>query len=89
MTCALCHSTVDDSVAPGAPHVPVLLNSVLRWLSPRDGGVYVDATFGAGDYTSAILQAAGTRVIAIDRDRTAIAAGAGLVGGSGGRLTLV
>jgi 16S rRNA (cytosine1402-N4)-methyltransferase len=79
----------DDSVAPGAPHIPVLLNSVLRWLAPRDGGVYVDATFGAGGYASAILQAADARVIAIDRDRTAIAAGAGLVGRSGGRLTLV
>ena len=79
----------DDSVAPGAPHIPVLLDSVLRWLSPRDGGLYIDATFGAGGYTSAILQAADTRVIAIDRDRSAIAAGAGLVGRSGGRLTLV
>ena len=79
----------DDSVAPGAPHIPVLLSSVVRWLAPRDGGVYVDATFGAGGYTSAILQAADTRVIAVDRDQTAIAAGAALVGRSGGRLTLV
>jgi 16S rRNA (cytosine1402-N4)-methyltransferase len=79
----------DDSVVPGTPHIPVLLNSVVRWLSPHDGGVYIDATFGAGGYTSAILHAADTSVIAIDRDRTAIAAGAGLVSRSGGRLALV
>jgi 16S rRNA (cytosine1402-N4)-methyltransferase len=79
----------DDSDAAGAPHIPVLLNSVLRWLSPRDGGIHLDATFGAGGYTRAILQAGDTRVIAIDRDPTAIAAGVGLVAQSAGRLALV
>jgi 16S rRNA (cytosine1402-N4)-methyltransferase len=58
-------------------------------LSPRDGGIYVDATFGAGGYSRAILDAADTRVIGIDRDRTAIAAGFDLVDRSNGRLTLV
>jgi 16S rRNA (cytosine1402-N4)-methyltransferase len=58
-------------------------------LGPRDGGIYVDATFGAGGYSRAILDVAGTRVIGIDRDRTAIAAGFDLVDRSGGRLTLV
>ena len=58
-------------------------------LSPRDGGIYVDATFGAGGYSRAILDAADTRVIGIDRDRTAIAGGFDLVDRSGGRLTLV
>ena len=58
-------------------------------LSPRDGGIYVDATFGAGGYSRAILDAADTRVIGIDRDRTAIAAGFDLVDRSDGRLTLV
>ncbi len=79
----------DDAGSVRAPHTPVLLNSVIRWLAPRDGGVYLDATFGAGGYTKAILDAADTRVIAVDRDSTAIAAGAGLVAQSGGRLTLV
>jgi 16S rRNA (cytosine1402-N4)-methyltransferase len=79
----------DDAGSARAPHTPVLLDSVIRWLAPRDGGVYIDATFGAGGYTSAILQAADTSVIAVDRDPTAIAAGAGLVSRSGGRLTLV
>jgi 16S rRNA (cytosine1402-N4)-methyltransferase len=58
-------------------------------LEPRDGGIYVDATFGAGGYSQAILDAADTRVIGIDRDRTAIAAGFNLVDRSSGRLTLV
>lgn len=79
----------DDSGTAGAQHIPVLLDSVLRRLAPRAGGVYLDATFGAGGYTRAILQAADTRVIAVDRDPTAIAAGAGLVAQSGGRLALV
>jgi len=58
-------------------------------LAPREGGVYVDATFGAGGYSRLILETAGTRVIAIDRDRSAIAGGFDLVDRSGGRLTLV
>ena len=49
-------------------HVPVLLEEALHALNPRDGGLYVDATFGAGGYSRAILGAAEARVIAIDRD---------------------
>ena len=70
-------------------HIPVLGREVLTWLQPRDGGVYVDATFGAGGYSRAILETAQTRVIGIDRDRTAIAGGFDLVERSQGRLTLV
>jgi 16S rRNA (cytosine1402-N4)-methyltransferase len=58
-------------------------------LSPREGGIYLDTTFGAGGYTRAILDVPGTRVIGIDRDRAAIEAGFDLVDGSGSRLTLV
>ena len=76
-----------DNAAPAAaPHIPVLLDRILYWLEPRDGDVFVDATFGAGGYTQALLAAADTRVIAIDRDRTAVAAGARLSERSGGRL---
>ncbi|GAB1716751.1 MAG: methyltransferase [Nitrobacter sp.] len=74
---------------PPVRHVPVLGREAVAMLAPHDGGVYVDATFGAGGYSRAILAAADTRVIGIDRDRTAIAAGFGLVEESGGRLTLV
>jgi 16S rRNA (cytosine1402-N4)-methyltransferase len=70
-------------------HIPVLGREAVEMLSPRDGGVYIDATFGAGGYSRAILDAADTRVIGIDRDRTAIAAGFDLVDQSNGRLTLV
>jgi 16S rRNA (cytosine1402-N4)-methyltransferase len=70
-------------------HIPVLGVEAVEMLRPRAGGVYVDATFGAGGYSRAILDVAGTRVIGIDRDRTAIAGGFDLVDRSGGRLTLV
>jgi 16S rRNA (cytosine1402-N4)-methyltransferase len=75
----------------GAPagHIPVLVGRVVEWLAVHAGGVYVDATFGAGGYTRAILQTAGARVIGIDRDQGAIARGADLVGEARGRLELV
>lgn len=54
-----------------APHVPVLLDEVLRQLEPREGGLYIDGTFGAGGYARAVLGIHGTRVLGIDRDPTA------------------
>jgi 16S rRNA (cytosine1402-N4)-methyltransferase len=82
--------TGDDGAASvAAGHVPVLLDRVVEWLAVRDGGLYVDGTFGAGGYTRAILQTAGARVIGIDRDQTAIARGADLVSQAQGRLELV
>lgn len=54
-----------------AHHVPVMLDEVLHALQPRDGGLYIDATFGAGGYTRAILETADCRVLGIDRDPTA------------------
>ena len=75
---------------PAAPrHIPVLGRQAIEMLKPREGGIYVDATFGAGGYSRAILEVAGTRVIGIDRDRSAVAAGFDLVDRSDGRLTLV
>ena len=70
-------------------HVPVLGREAVAMLAPREGGLYVDATFGAGGYSRAILAIPGTRVIGIDRDRTAISGGFDLVDEAGGRLTLV
>lgn len=49
-------------------HFPVMLDEVLQSLAPQDGETYVDATFGNGGYTQAILQAANCKVIALDRD---------------------
>ncbi len=70
-------------------HIPVFLNEVLAALEPRDGETYIDGTFGAGGYTRAILKAAACRVIAIDRDPTAIAAGRALETEFAPRLQLV
>jgi 16S rRNA (cytosine1402-N4)-methyltransferase len=66
----------------------VLLGEVLAFLTPKPGGVYLDATFGAGGYSRAILEAADCRVVALDRDRQAVIAGAALVEAMGGRLVL-
>jgi len=72
-----------------AAHISVLGREAIEYLAPREGGIYVDATFGAGGYSRAILQIPGTQVVGIDRDRTAIARGFDLVDRSDGRLTLV
>ncbi len=58
----------------GAPHIPVLLDEVIGALAPQPGDVIVDATFGAGGYTRALLDA-GAIVHAFDRDPDAMAAG--------------
>lgn len=70
-------------------HAPVLLTEVLEALKPRDGGRYVDGTFGGGGYTRAILDAADCKVIAIDRDPDAIARGQKLAAQYESRLQLV
>ena len=54
----------------GQKHIPVMLQEVLAALNPLKGEVYVDATFGNGGYTRAILEAANCKVIALDRDPT-------------------
>jgi len=70
-------------------HVPVMLREAMEHLAPKEGGVYVDATFGAGGYARAILQVPGTRLFAIDRDPNAIAAGQALTAAHPERLTLL
>jgi 16S rRNA (cytosine1402-N4)-methyltransferase len=77
-------------MSPAGPrHVPVLGREAVEMLAPRPVGIYVDATFGAGGYSRGILAAGGSRVVGIDRDRSAIAGGFELVDRSEGRLTLV
>ena len=58
----------------GAPHIPVLLDEVIEALDPQPGDVIIDATFGAGGYTRALLER-GATVHAFDRDPDAIASG--------------
>ena len=80
-----------DEGPPGrsGDHIPVLVDRVVEWLAPHARGRYVDATFGAGGYTRAILQTAEARVVGLDRDQGAIARGADLVERARGRLELV
>ncbi|MFY0400741.1 16S rRNA (cytosine(1402)-N(4))-methyltransferase RsmH [Brevundimonas naejangsanensis] len=52
-----------------SPHAPVLLAEVIEALAPKAGDVVIDATFGAGGYTRAILER-GADVVALDRDPT-------------------
>ncbi|MES1970999.1 MAG: 16S rRNA (cytosine(1402)-N(4))-methyltransferase RsmH [Pseudomonadota bacterium] len=70
------------------PHIPVLLDEVVLALAVTPGEIHVDATFGAGGYTRALLSL-GARVFAFDRDPDAIAAGRALEAASNGALTLV
>jgi 16S rRNA (cytosine1402-N4)-methyltransferase len=72
-----------------ALHIPVLGRPAVEFLNVHDGGLYIDATFGAGGYTRAVLSQAEARVIGIDRDQSAIALGADLVQAANGRLTLI
>ncbi|KQM41533.1 16S rRNA (cytosine(1402)-N(4))-methyltransferase RsmH [Sphingomonas sp. Leaf10] len=71
-----------------APHIPVLLTEAVAALAIQPGETHVDATFGAGGYTRAML-AAGARVIAFDRDPTAHAAAKPLLDEAGDRLLLI
>jgi 16S rRNA (cytosine1402-N4)-methyltransferase len=78
-----------DGLAGGPTrHVPVLLAEVIDALAVKEGGRYVDGTFGGGGYSRAILERGG-HVVAIDRDPTALQGGTDLALASGGRLTLV
>ena len=69
-------------------HQPVMLAEVVEALAPKDGAIYVDATFGRGGYSKAVLNAADCKVIAIDRDPDAIAAGNLMADDYHGRLIL-
>ena len=70
-------------------HRPVLLAEVLKALHPAEGETFVDLTFGAGGYSSALLEAADCKVIAFDRDPDAILHGQAMVKSFAGRLNLV
>jgi len=70
-------------------HVPVMLKEVLAILAPRDGGIYVDGTFGGGGYARAVLEAADCSVWGIDRDPDAVARGAELARRFPGRLAVI
>ncbi|WP_428378141.1 16S rRNA (cytosine(1402)-N(4))-methyltransferase RsmH [Lichenicoccus sp.] len=56
-----------------------MLPEVIGMLRPRDGGVYLDGTFGGGGYARGILAAAHCTLWAIDRDPQAIERGAAIM----------
>jgi len=66
--------------AHGHTHTPVLLTEVIDGLQVRADGVYMDCTFGRGGHSRALLEKLGPqgRVLAIDKDPEAVAAGRGL-----------
>ncbi len=76
--------------AGGAVHVPVMLEEVLEALGARDGGMFLDCTFGGGGHTRGILDAnPNSFVVALDRDQRALERGAQWEQRYGGRLRLV
>lgn len=74
---------------PGSAHIPVLLSEMIEALAPQDGETFIDGTFGAGGYSRAILEAAACRVLAIDRDPSAIPRAEALSRDFPGRFALI
>ncbi|HBL98682.1 TPA: 16S rRNA (cytosine(1402)-N(4))-methyltransferase [Candidatus Dependentiae bacterium] len=65
--------TLESTTSSTTYHKSVLVREVIHYLAPKPSGVYVDATFGGGGHTRAILEHEPTcRVIACDWDRNAI-----------------
>ena len=60
-------------------HEAVMTAELVAALAPRDGGIYVDGTFGAGGHSCAILRSADCSLFAIDRDPHAIRNGASIL----------
>lgn len=72
-----------------APHIPVMLPEVLQTLAPMAGETIVDGTFGAGGYTQAILAQADCRVVAFDRDPSAVRRAREMAQSYGSRLSVI
>ena len=64
-------------MSASSQHIPVLLKETVAALNVRQDGVYVDATFGRGGHSRELLAKLGAdgRLIALDRDLTAVAEG--------------
>jgi 16S rRNA (cytosine1402-N4)-methyltransferase len=72
-----------------ALHEPVMVPEVLQLLEPSRGGLFVDCTVGLGGHSSALLEAGAERVLALDRDPSALALAADALSGFGDRVELV
>ena len=71
-----------------APHIPVLINSLIAAAAPIRGH-WIDGTFGAGGYSKYLLNAGADRVIGIDRDPNVFAMAETWAADFGDRLKLV
>ena len=69
------------------PHIPVLINSILKACGPIEGR-WLDGTFGAGGYTKQLLDAGADHVMGVDRDPLAFELAEPWVGDYGDRITL-
>ena len=72
-----------------ANHEAVMTAELVEALEPKDGGVYIDGTFGAGGHSQAILESADCNLYAIDRDPDAISKGLSLLADWRGRVRLI
>ena len=79
---------VDLDLISKADHIPVLLEPIIENISPVTG-VWVDATFGAGGYTRALLDAGAEFVFAIDRDPNVFSLAEKWLGQYPGRIELI
>lgn len=71
-----------------APHIPVLIDAILRECSPVQG-IWLDGTLGAGGYARALLAAGAGRVIGVDRDPLALQMAKSWAAPFGDRVRLV
>ena len=63
---------INSISSPDTPHFPVMLNEVIKICSPKNNGLFIDCTFGAGGYSEELLKFSKTKVIAFDRDENVI-----------------
>jgi 16S rRNA (cytosine1402-N4)-methyltransferase len=70
-------------------HEPVMVAEVLDLLAPARGGLFVDCTVGLGGHSRALLEQGATRVLGLDRDRTALAIAAETLAAYRDRVELV
>ena len=76
-------------MAESSLHIPVMLDEVITALTPSAGKYFIDATFGNGGYSKALLDAADCQVAAIDRDPDAIKRGQPMIEAYRGRFRLL